>query len=86
MNALCNNANSKLYLYEFGMKLPKLVKTTLKVGLRLTEVMNLLLSLVILMPRNDVEFLILVEEVYLMSVLTIQIISKFFDVMLRAKR
>ena len=68
------------------MKLPKLVKTTLKVGLRLTEVMNLLLSLVILMPRNDVEFLILVEEVYLMSVLTIQIISKFFDVMLGAKR
>ena len=29
LNALCNNVNSKLYLYDFGMKLPKFVKTQL---------------------------------------------------------
>ena len=26
LNVLCNNVNSKLYLYDFGMKPPKLVR------------------------------------------------------------
>ena len=48
------------------MKLPKLVKTPLTVGLQYTEVMNLLLSLVILMSQNNMEFSFSVSEVNLM--------------------
>ena len=34
LNALCNKANSKLYLCDFGMKLPKLAEILVKVGLQ----------------------------------------------------
>ena len=33
-NALCNNVYRKLYLYDFGMKHPKLAKISLKIGLQ----------------------------------------------------
>ena len=59
---LCNKVKSKLYLYDFVMKLPKLVKTLLKVGLHKTEVFDLLLSLLILISRNDMEFSFSIAE------------------------
>ena len=58
--SLCNKVNSKLYSYDFVMKLPKLVRTLLKVGLHKTEVVDLLLPLLI--SRNDMEFSFSISE------------------------
>ena len=60
--SLCNKVNSKFYSYDFVMKLPKLVRTLLKVGLHKTEVVDLLLPLLILISRNDMEFSFSISE------------------------
>ena len=56
---------SKLYLYDFEMKLPKMVKKSLNVGFQQTEVVNLLFSLVIFMSMNNMEFSFPISEVNL---------------------
>ena len=57
---MCDKVSRKLYLYDLGMEVPKFIKTLL------TEVVNLLLSLLILMSRNDMEFSLSVSEVNMM--------------------
>ena len=63
---MCDKVSRKLYLYDLGMEDPKFIKTLLNVGLWQTEVVNLLLSLLILMSRNDMEFSLSVSEVNMM--------------------
>ena len=63
---MCDKVSRKLYLYDLGMEVPKFIKTLLNVGLWETEVVNLLLSLLILMSRNDIEFSLSVSEVNMM--------------------
>ena len=65
MRALCNNVKIKAYLCELGTKLSKLVTTPLNVGLRQTEVLNLLFSLTILMSRTNNELFLSISEVNL---------------------
>ena len=63
---MCDKVNSKLYLYDLGIEVPKFIKTLLNVGLWQTEVVNFLLSLLILMSRNDMEFSFSFSEVNMM--------------------
>ena len=83
LKALCNNVKIKAYLYELGIKLPKLVNTPLNVGLRLTDVVNLLFSSTILMSRKDKKW----GKLYI-SMLEVKVIFEIFsliDIMKKEK-
>ena len=65
LKALCNNVKIKVYLYQLGIKLLKLVNTPENVGLQQTEVVNLLFLVTVLMSWKDNELFISISNVNL---------------------
>ena len=65
LKALCNSVKIKVYLYQLGIKLLKLVNTPENGGLQQTEVVNLLFLVTVLMSRKDNELFISISDVNL---------------------
>ena len=65
LKALRNNVNNKFDSKDRGIKLSKFVKTPLNFTLRYVLVKKPLLTLLILILRNDIELFPSISDVYL---------------------
>ena len=65
LKALCNSVKIKVYLYQLGIKLLKLINTPENGGLQQTEVVSLLFLVTVLMSWKDNELFISISDVNL---------------------